>query len=241
MRPPFLMARAIENGPGYNYLRDTCPANGFKVCEFLPRLPMPADEFLWSSNPRGVFVPASVEVRRELSAEQYRFVWAVLQHDPMGVAHASIEDVLRQLPLMGLDEFTAPAYPEINEANLPADYRPAFRASAAYRGAMPTRSALVIQLLTFGAGAVTLLAVFAWPRWRRKLEREQLCMLALVAIGIVVNATICGAVSGPHDRYEARVAWLIPFAALTVGFAFMQRARASPPRPSSSRPSPRAM
>ncbi len=40
LRPPFLMAHAIEDGPGYQYLRETCPANGFKVCEFLPRLPM---------------------------------------------------------------------------------------------------------------------------------------------------------------------------------------------------------
>ena len=189
LRPPFLMARAIESGPGYQYLRETCPANGFKVCEFLPRLPMPADEFIWSRNPPGVFAPASVEVRRELSAEQYRFVWAVLRHDPIGVASTSIEDVLRQLALMGLAEFTGDT---INMSKLPVDYRPGFRASAVYRGAMPTRGASVIQLVTFGVGVVTLLAVLAWPRWRREFEREQLYMLALVAIGVVVNATICG-------------------------------------------------
>ena len=88
---------------------------------------------------------------------------------------------------------------------------------------MPSRGSSVIQLVTFGAGAVTFLAVLAWPGLRQQFEREQLCMLALVVIGIAVNAAICGILSGPHDRYEARVAWLIPFAALTVGFAVMQR------------------
>lgn len=224
LRPPFLMAHAIEDGPGYQYLRETCPANGFKICEFLPRLPMPADRFIWSWNPPGVFAPASGAVRRELSAEQYRFVWAVLRHDPIGVASASIKDLLRQFESMGLDEFNAPGYlDEVSVAKLPVDYRPAFRATAAYRGAMPTSSASVIQLVTFGAGAVTLLVVLISPQLRRNIEREQLRLLALVATGFVLNAAICGILSGPHDRYEARVAWLIPFAALTVGFAVMQQ------------------
>ncbi|HME41161.1 MAG TPA: hypothetical protein VKG63_19555 [Steroidobacteraceae bacterium] len=226
LRPPFLMAHAIEDGPGYRYLRDTCPASGFKVCEFLPRLPMPADKFIWSRNPPGVFAPASAEVRRELSAEQYRFVWAVLRHDPMGVASASINDVLRLIALMGLDEFNAPGYHDVSAAKLPVDYRPAFRASAAYRGAMPTRTASIIQLVTFGAGAAALLAVLTAARLRRQFEREQLRMLALLATGLVLNAAICGILSGPNgDRYATRVAWLIPFAALTAGFAVMQRRR----------------
>ena len=36
------------------------------------------------------------------------------------------------------------------------------------------------------------------------------------AIGILVNAAVCGILSGPHDRYSARVAWLLPFAALLI-------------------------
>ena len=127
-RPPFLMARAIEDGPGYRYLRETCPESGFKVCEFLPRLPLPADKFIWSQNPVGVFVPASVEVRRQLSAEQYRFIWAVVWHDPMGVVSASIKDVLSQFASMGLYEFTAQGYRDnIDAAKLPVIYRQAFR------------------------------------------------------------------------------------------------------------------
>jgi hypothetical protein len=223
LRPPFLTARLIENGPGYRYLRETCPANGFQVCEFLPRLPMLADEFLWSRNPPGVFAAASVETRRKLSAEQYRFVWEVLRHDPMGVASTTIEDVLHQLVFMDLYEFTGPAYHDISVAKLPASYRAAFLDSAAYRDAMPTLGASVVQVATFGIGAAVLLAILARPRWRRGFEREQIYMLALVAMGVLINSAICGALSGPHDRYQTRVSWLIPFAALTAGFAVMAR------------------
>lgn len=226
LRPPFLMAHAIEDGPGYQYLRETCPANGFKVCEFLPRLPMRADKFIWSRDPPGVFAPASPQVRRELSAEQYHFVWEVLRHDPRGVASAAIKDVLNLFALMGLDEFNAPGYLDVNAARLPVDYRPAFRASAAYRGAMPTRDASVVQLVTFTAGAIALVIVIFAPQLRRQIEGEQFRILALVALGLILNAAICGILSGPNgDRYATRVAWLVPYAALTVGFALMQRRR----------------
>ena len=29
-----------------------------------------------------------------------------------------------------------------------------------------------------------------------------------------MNALVTGALSGPHDRYQARIAWLLPFAGL---------------------------
>ncbi len=32
-------------------------------------------------------------------------------------------------------------------------------------------------------------------------------------VGVIVNAGICGAVSGPHERYQARVMWLLLVAA----------------------------
>jgi hypothetical protein len=32
--------------------------------------------------------------------------------------------------------------------------------------------------------------------------------------GIAANAAVTGALSGPHDRYQARIAWLLPLAAI---------------------------
>jgi hypothetical protein len=39
--------------------------------------------------------------------------------------------------------------------------------------------------------------------------------VAIIA-GVVLNAIVCGAVSGPWGRYQARVVWLIPMAALLM-------------------------
>ncbi len=225
LRPPFLMARAIEDGPGYAYLRDTCPGNGFKVCEFLPRLPMSAEQFIWSRDPPGIFPLVSADVRRQLSAEQLRFVVAVFRHDPAALIRASSGDVLRQFTLMSLPEFNSTNHFEHDSftAKIPPNYRGPFRESAAYRGVMPVGAAFMVQLVVFIAAATGLLLLLVWPRLRHRLDSRQLGMVGLVILGIALNGSICGMLSGPHERYEARVAWLVPFAALAVVFVLVRR------------------
>ena len=38
-------------------------------------------------------------------------------------------------------------------------------------------------------------------------------LAATVAVAILANAVVCGVLSGPHDRYGARIAWIATFAA----------------------------
>jgi hypothetical protein len=37
-------------------------------------------------------------------------------------------------------------------------------------------------------------------------------LVAFVMVAILANAFVCGALSGPHDRYGARMAWIVTFA-----------------------------
>jgi hypothetical protein len=39
-------------------------------------------------------------------------------------------------------------------------------------------------------------------------------LVLAVLVGVTVNAAVTGALSGPHDRYQARIAWLLPLAGL---------------------------
>ena len=52
----------------------------------------------------------------------------------------------------------------------------------------------------------------------RKRFHAQAQLAATVAVAIVANAFACGVLSGPHDRYGARVAWM---ATLSVGIAIL--------------------
>ena len=63
---------------------------------------------------------------------------------------------------------------------------------------------------------VSISAVFAMlghAIWRRR--RDDLALLAAtVAVALLGNALVCGIISGPHDRYGARMAWLATLVAL---------------------------
>jgi hypothetical protein len=41
-------------------------------------------------------------------------------------------------------------------------------------------------------------------------------IMVWISIGVLIDAAVCGVLSGPHVRYSERVQWLIPLAALVV-------------------------
>jgi hypothetical protein len=214
------MARLIADGPGYQYLRATCPDNGFVVCRFVERLPMSGDRFLWSVNPPGVFATAAPEVRRELSQEQMRFALAVASSYPADVAIAAGTDFARQIIKVGISDFDFPGIFRLDmTAKLPPAYRPKFRASAVYQGRVPFSilGRIYSAVLVLSAGLIV--TVMSKKSARARLSPSHLRITALVLSGVLINAAVCGALSGPHDRYQARAVWLVPFLGITLLFA----------------------
>ena len=224
--PPFITARTIEDGPGYQFLLDTCPENGFVVCGFLNRLPMSTDEFLWSHDPaHGVFGSTDDLTRRRLSHEQWPFVLAVVRHAPLAQSWASIHNALRQIFLVSVPEFQ---YSDEEKRDLtretPEIYKNAMRRTAAYRGTMPIGW---LSFLSFSSMVVGI-AYIAWALWSADGMSSNdggvvYRLAALVIIGVIGNAIVCATISGPHDRYQARVIWLLPMIATTLHFARHER------------------
>jgi len=60
--------------------------------------------------------------------------------------------------------------------------------------------------------------------WRQALPRKLVALYVFVLLGIVWNAIVTGALSGPYDRYLARVIWLPCFAGL-MAFCYFARVR----------------
>jgi hypothetical protein len=58
-------------------------------------------------------------------------------------------------------------------------------------------------------------AFLAYVIWRRKVDHVAL-LTATVTLAILGNAFVCGALSGPHDRYGARMAWIATFTVLII-------------------------
>jgi hypothetical protein len=212
-RPPVIMARIIADGPGAAYLREKCPRAEFVVCEFVDRLPSNSDAFLWNTSPAtGIYATAPIDKRRDLANEQYRFAAAVLAYDPAGVIVGWLKDAFQQLELVGLSDFpeTAeeafPKLPQIHAERMAKSPMWSKDFPIAMFSAMTSFTAL-LSLIFIG---ITLIR--DWGGVTTKL----FCFVIL--FGLVSNAAICGALSGPHERYQARLTWLVPLLALLLYF-----------------------
>jgi hypothetical protein len=56
--------------------------------------------------------------------------------------------------------------------------------------------------------------LLAWRRAHRAHDLRSLGLLLCLLVGLTGNALATGALSMPHHRYQARVVWLLPLAAM---------------------------
>lgn len=234
----FLLARLQADGPAVATLRLRCPDSGWHLCAFLDRLPMDSDEFLWDgTSPLNRNADGSPRAMGGVAgaAEARAIVAATLRERPLAVARAMAGNAMRQLGLVRVGDTLGNEHLALSArrpiaAAFPAREVAAFDAAAQMRGALPARAApflaphvpaLIISL----AAALVLL----WRAARaRDLPRAALLAGALVALP--ANAVATGALSKPHDRYQARIVWLLP---LVVALCALPLRRAG--RPSDAR------
>jgi hypothetical protein len=211
---PFLTARLTADGPGEGYLRAHCPATGLRLCNYLQRLPIDSDTFLWSHDPKiGIFSAAPPHDRRAIAAEQFAFVAAVATDRPTALARSTMISIGRQAAKWRLAEFNyGQRQRETFRAKLPAPIIGPTLASAAYRHDMPVQLA---EIATPGLTLVALVAILLIARSQTE-RRAILCYLAFAIGALLLNAIICGAISTPHDRYQMRLIWILPFLAVAL-------------------------
>lgn len=223
IRPPFITARLLADGPGTDYVRENCPGAGFAVCKFAGILPVrQSDDFLWSRNPRvGAFELADPATKQALGNEQYRFALAVAASHPLETTAALVADTSKQLVTVKLAEFNKRpqdlALLNLYRCHLPAGMLAAQERTRYWRAAMPTELFSVVGLLAALAG----LAYIVFHGVRRIRDGAVTgsrwdTLAAVLLLGILVNAFICGSFSSVHSRYQARVLWLLPFAAVLL-------------------------
>ena len=225
VRPPFVMARVIADGPGYQFLQKHCATKHYVVCNYIDRLPTPSLTFLWSTDPKtGVFSVADLTTRAALSAEQNSFVFDVVRSDPIGLISSAAKNFIRQLTMVGLNEFFSDQKQlETFKAKLPHSYfDELLRSRVIFHGwILPFANAwysLIYILSTLGL----LLTCAFWPlvQFHKKSDTfpqpQWLHMLTISVAAIVFNAAICGVLSEPTGRYQARISWIPLFVILLM-------------------------
>ncbi len=201
----FALARLVADGPARAVIDRECPEAGWKLCAWKGKLPTDSDAFLWDGK-GPAWAPHPRDLGAEASAILRRTVWT----DPLGVLRAAMGNTLTQLRRVALGDTLGPDWLEGSiTGSLRAWFPPAemarFEASAQLQGRLapwgrmlnPLHAAL---LLAGAAGTGFVLLRGAGPA--RGLA-------AMVLAGLLANAFATGALSGPHDRYQARIAWLL--------------------------------
>jgi putative flippase GtrA len=242
--PPFMMARVLADGPGRAYMRWAC-AHGqpYALCRFQANVRDSTDLILWSDRKKlGVFNIADHPTRTLLEEQEMRFVIGTVMFDPLGQAWASLQNWGEQLVAYQVDDpLRNPAaylrgrywpttalpklIPNFEACRPPGDCRPPFKYKllADWHG------------VVLGASVLLLLGRLCLKDVRQAVFRRGLTtgdneparvaavILLLVAVA-VVNAAICGILSGPFARYQSRLIWLVPvgaglmMCALPMGF-----------------------
>lgn len=217
----FLLARLQADGPATATIRAHCPGAGWHLCAFTRSLPMDSDHFLWSAaspanrHPDGA--PIAMGGMR-LAPEAATIVALTIAERPIEVAAAMARNAVTQLGMnqvgdtLGNTHLAASARRAV--ARLPAEELSAFDAGEQMRGTLPERAAPFLVphgpvLLLSLPLAILALALAAW-----RGDRARLGLVAGLLLAVAVNAFATGALSAPADRYQARIVWLVPLAAM---------------------------
>jgi len=228
-RPPFLTARIIADGPGKLYLDSACQQQTFFLCSYRQRDFRNADAFLWSGTPdSGLFSTITVEQRLRLIDEEPSFVAAVVAQYPIAVVKAMVSNAIEQFALIWPSEAWADPGASFGDPNWRDkglfEVAPFLRACVARLGScvpmIPESLVAAIVFATTLASLGVIAAHFTMQIFRAAGAQSTDCAYQraiifslLIVASLVVNAAICGAISGPHPRYQARVAWLAILAA----------------------------
>ena len=214
--PFFALARLLDDGPARRYLAASCPAAGYTLCQYQDAIRGDNNAFLWGADSP---LQALIREKREAGAlnEASAIVSGTVRAYPGAVLLHAAENAAGQLLHAATTDTDCPCLGG-KVARVIAEIFP--REQAAYanslqnRGLLPWLALTVLDNVVLGASLAFLAAVVVVQR--RALAGDAGRLLVLIAWGCVANAALMGALSGIADRYEARIAWLVPFFAFAL-------------------------
>jgi hypothetical protein len=210
--------RMLQDGIVARYLEEHCPDARLKLCPYRNRLPATADEFLWDYgvfNELGRFTGLGEEMRTIALGSLVAYPGTQL----VTAARATAQQLVMVASGGGVHDQLWHTY-GIIERFIPGEV-PAMRAAKQQQSRVAGRapSGGDVESYAFDFTAINRVHVpVAWlsmlallvllARLRRDPTDDLALLAASTTIAILANAFVCGALSGPHDRYGARIAWI---------------------------------
>ncbi len=201
----FLLARLIADGPARATLQARCPDAAWRLCPFTETLPDDSDEFLWSATSPILAAGG----HKAISAEASAIIAATLRDHPAEIIQSAARNSLKQLWRMqsgdGLEPWPLQVTPWITRDFPPAEQARHAAARQQTSGlSVPFGLATAHGVVAWAGAALCLVLLFTACRQ----PGPHAGFLAVALLILPLSAVVTGALSCPHDRYQARVAWL---------------------------------
>jgi hypothetical protein len=217
IRPPFMTARLLADGPGNDFVKYHCKPGQFEVCGYPRDFTIgSSDDFLWSQDPAiGVFTLVPRAVREQLGRQDFLFAKAVFMRYPARVLENSARNIAAQLGYIGLTEFVYDTMTvQVLAQKVPAGEFATLSHTRAARGRFNVAYSMwTIRIASIAALLVCLKGVAT--AFRGDCRRE-VTLAVVLMLSLLINAGVCGALSTPHDRYQARVIWILELMAMMM-------------------------
>jgi hypothetical protein len=217
VQTPFALARIVGDGTAERYLRARCPEAGYRLCAYTNRFPMTENVFLWSHDAdKGIMQAVPLSDRQQISSEANALVIAAVSAYPLHQMVASFSNLMAQFSTVGVTEYALGPNPGRYVSPRLSGLIERYEASLAGRGLWPFNALSQIMTIVYFASLALLLALLVRrgrSRWR---DDPQLAIIGWVLLGLIVNAAVSGVIGGVFDRYQGRVAWLVPLMAVAA-------------------------
>jgi hypothetical protein len=199
-----VFARMLQDGIVKRYLDAHCGERHFKLCPYRDQLPKTADAFLWGQGPFNTLGRFD-----GLGEEMRTIVLASLAEYPGLQLKAALAASAKQLVSVSTGEGVLTSI--LHTYGIMERYTPSvvpdMRAARQQHGELHFEALNAVQV-PLALGAMAALPVFVWLGLRRRPYADLALLAATVTLAILGNAVACGALSNPHDRYGARLAWV---------------------------------
>jgi hypothetical protein len=209
----FLLARLLSDGIPQKLLAEHCSERHYQLCQYQADLPLSLGYYLWDPN----------------SPLERTGGWGGSQAESWRV----IEDCLREYPVLVLQGAVRTFFIQLGSFRTAADLRPFLEGTAinyemqrrfpneygAYRASRQQQGRLSVDIFTwlhwwvFVFSAVVSIGIVLWDLWNGMMDMATLQHIFVWA-AMVSNAAIVSISNEPDDRFQARLAWLIPFSVL---------------------------
>lgn len=196
LRLPILLARSLEDGPARWYLEEACPEADLAVCVLFAEGSMDnISVFLWSD--RGIESLPRATVS-QIQDEEFPVLLRAFLAYPLHQTTSVLRNAVAQLPRLGLRGL------QLSEG-LDGSFRPIPPGERGIDVPVKRLAGDAIVVTTWGS-----LGLFVLATVTGRMRRVDVEIVAMLILGLLLNALIFGGLSAPADRYQTRVVWVVP-------------------------------